>query len=837
MRHGLAALILLAAALPAQRGDRKGDPQTMLPDSVVVPPATPRSPAEELATFTVADGFRVELVASEPLVRDPVVAHFDAHGRLWVCEWRSYMKDVLATDESEPTGRVLVLHDRDGDGRMDDSTVFLDGQVLPRAVMPMRGGALVIEPPRLYWCPDADGDLKADGKEPILDGFQAGIDNPEHSGNGLLWGLDNRIRIAGDKRTVRWSGAGFASEPGAGGGQWGITHDDRGRYYFNYNSDWLRCDLVPGRYGAVSDVLGRLPGLNHQVVGNQSTWPVRITPGINRGYQKHMLRDYKLARTTGVCSPHVYRSFALPCRDDVFVCEPCGNLVRRFVVTNDDGRLAALNPYEAAQGEFLASTDERFRPVHLFGGQDGGLYVVDMYRGVIQHRNYVTSFLRDQVEKRGLEQPIGRGRIWRVVAAGSQREVRPPVGGLGDAALAATLATDCGVTRDLARRELVQRQAHGVAPELRRLLRSAPEPAVRIAALSTLDGLGAVAANDLRAALRDADAGIICLGLQLVLPHLDAGDGLLWVLCEHLAENGATNVSWHLALAMGDVLGRRTAARHHPRALAVMAALTARADPDLRRIVAMNCHGRQVDLLRTLDADPAALRELARVAIKTRDAAVQSELFAFAAGQSEIDDQRALLRGAVDALPKKGPSRQGWLTFPVTPPALLAIVRTNNGKTVPLANEILAAVGLEGTGGDATAGQQLTGADAGLVRAGERVYAAVCAACHQLDGNGMQGLAPPLRESEWVTGPPQQLIRIALHGVSGPIEAAGEAWDREMPGQGHLADRDLAAALSYLRRAFGHRGALIRRADVAAERKQNGKRTEPWTVAELLGEK
>ena len=809
----------------------------MLPDSVIVPPATPRTPAEELGTFTVAEGFRVELVASEPLVRDPVVAHFDASGRIWVCEWRSYMKDVDATDESEPTGRVIVLHDRDGDGRMDDSTVFLDEQVLPRAVMPMRGGALVIEPPKLYWCPDADGDLKADGKEEITAGFQAGIDNPEHSGNGLLWGLDNRIRLAGDKRVVRWRRDGFVVEPGSGGGQWGLTHDDRGRYYFNYNSDWLRCDLVPGHYGAGSGALGRLPGLNHQVVRNQSTWPVRITPGINRGYQKHMLRDYKLARTTGVCSPYVYRSHALPCRGDVFVCEPCGNLVRRFVLQDQDGRLAGDNPYEGAKGEFLASTDERFRPVHLFGGQDGGLYVVDMYRGLIQHRNYVTTFLRHQVKKRGLEQPIGRGRIWRVVAAGKERVVRPPVAELADAELVATLADDCGVTRDLARLELVQRQANGVVPDLQRLLRSAPAAAGRIAVLSALDGLGMVEANDLRVAMRDADAGVVCMALTLARPHLVAGDGLLWVLCENLAENSARNVGWQLALTMGEILGRRTANKHHARALAVMAKLAGRDDGDLRRIVAMHCHGRQVDLLGALDGPPPALRELARVAIKTRDAKLQSDLFAAAAAQTDVDKQRLLLRGALEALPKKGPARKGWLSFSETPPSLLAIVRANDGKTTPLANELLGAIALQSDGGDAAVGQALTEAEAGRVRAGERVYAAVCAACHQLDGNGMRGLAPPLRDAEWVTGVPEHLIKIALHGVSGPIEAAGEQWNREMPGQGHLEDEDLANALSYLRRAFGHRGSLIDKADIAAARKAHGKRSEPWTVAELLGER
>jgi hypothetical protein len=120
-----------------------------------------------------------------------------------------------------PSGASSCCTIGDHDGRMDDRTVFLDALVLPRAVLPLRGGALVIEPPNLYWCPDRDGDLQADGKELVMGGFEAGLENPEHSGNGLLWGLDGCIHLANDKRMLRWSPKGFAIENGSGGGQWG----------------------------------------------------------------------------------------------------------------------------------------------------------------------------------------------------------------------------------------------------------------------------------------------------------------------------------------------------------------------------------------------------------------------------------------------------------------------------------------------------------------------------------------------------------------------------------------------------------------------------------------
>jgi mono/diheme cytochrome c family protein len=123
------------------------------------------------------------------------------------------------------------------------------------------------------------------------------------------------------------------------------------------------------------------------------------------------------------------------------------------------------------------------------------------------------------------------------------------------------------------------------------------------------------------------------------------------------------------------------------------------------------------------------------------------------------------------------------------------------------------------------------------VQKGSVVFRGACAACHQLDGSGQQGLAPPLRDSEWVTGPSERLVRIALHGVRGPIEVDGTRWDLEMPGQGHLSDQELAQVLSYLRRAFGHQASCVSPKQVQQERRRTNKRASAWTAAELLGKK
>ncbi|MBM3962800.1 MAG: dehydrogenase, partial [Planctomycetes bacterium] len=492
-RARLLAALLACSSLLAQRGDRAGETQRALPTDLAVPDAAPKSWADKLVTLGVPAGFSVQLFASEPFVADPVAAQVDAHGRIWVVEMRGYMNDLDATGEGAPIGRIVVLRDDDGDGRADGATVFADRLVLPRAVLPLRGGALVVTPPELLWLSDADGDGVADGRDVVMGGFEAGLDNPEHSGNGLLWSFDHRIHLANDARMVRWTKAGFVVEPGAGGGQWGIAHDDRGRLYFNYNEDWLRCDLAPGRYGPLARATGGLPQHNHRVVADRSVWPARITPGVNRGYQPGRLVDHKLAIHTAVCSPHVYRGGLLTdCDGDVFVCEPAGNVVRRVRLRDHDDLLAGANLYEAERGEFLTSTDERFRPVHLTTGFDGALYVVDMYRGVIQHRNFVTSWLRAQIEQRKLAQPVGLGRIWRIAPVGEERTaggrepggrapaaadlaagaIAPLVPSLHDAPaerLVAALQSGNGAVRDVALRELVQRDERAVVPALRQL--------------------------------------------------------------------------------------------------------------------------------------------------------------------------------------------------------------------------------------------------------------------------------------------------------------------------------------------------------------------------------
>lgn len=513
-------LATLAAAAAAQQGDKKGEKQVPLSPGLRLPPSSPLPPREALKALRAAPGFRVELVAAEPLVVAPVVAAFDPDGRLWVVEMRGYMPDVGGRGEDAPVGRIAVLTDVDGDGRMDRRREFLDGLVLPRALAFFRDGVLVGEPPNLWFCRDTDGDGRADVKERVTGRYGA-PGNPEHTANGLLRGLDNWYHNADHDRSYRYLGGRWVEVPTPPRGQWGIAQDDRGLFYFNANSDPLRADTVPYH----PDV-----GANAVIDVDRSVWPIRPTPGVNRGYRAGFLRqDGTLTAFTACGGILIYRGDLLPseCRGNAFVCEPSANLVRRFVMEKTPEGIAARNAYDRA--EFLASTDERFRPVNLAPGPDGALYVVDLARGIIEHRVFVTTFLRQQILERGLERPTGLGRIWRVIPEKSKTAPsrwKPALSHQTPAEWVTHLSDPDGWWRDTAQRLLVERGDASVVPALRALVVTGPHPGplgvwagistgARLHALWTLEGLGALDPATLAAGVADADPAVRAAAIRL----------------------------------------------------------------------------------------------------------------------------------------------------------------------------------------------------------------------------------------------------------------------------------------------------------------------------------
>jgi glucose/arabinose dehydrogenase len=464
-----------------------------------VPPAPALSPKQQKQTFRIAPGFKIELVAAEPQIVDPVAIRWDAAGRLWAVEMRGFMPNVKGEGEQKPVGKIAVLEDKNGDGYFESRTTFLDHLVMPRAVALVEGGVLVAEPPNLWYCRDTDGDLKSDKKTKVAKYAKQGP--VEHTENGLRRTIDNWLHNAKSNRKFRFDLVDgkprIIEKKTKFRGQWGIAQDSYGRLYHNNNSAYL-------------------PG----VVSAHDVHTIRVNPGINRGYQPQMLKDDgRLKRPTAVSGQVIYRGDQFPkrFREDAFVPEPGGNVMAYFDLKEREGKGKRPRGEHIVWGdpdwghrEFLASKDERFRPVNVENGPDGAMYVVDMYRGILQHKVYVTKkYLKPQILARGLDEPVGLGRIWRIVSTKTdQRKHIPNLYEKSSQKLVELLNHRNGWHRDWAQRLLIRRNDQSVAPDLRALAKNGDWPIARLHAFWTLQGMGKLNAEVMDAAKNDAHAQV-----------------------------------------------------------------------------------------------------------------------------------------------------------------------------------------------------------------------------------------------------------------------------------------------------------------------------------------
>lgn len=454
------------------------------------------SPKASMKAMELEEGFDVALVASEPLVIAPVAMTFDNDGRMWLVEMDGYMPDTLGTGEDAPVGRIVILADKDGDGQMDDRKIFLDSLVMPRALCLVGGGLLVAEPPSL-WFYELEGDKP--GKRTLVDSAYAEGGNVEHQPNGLLRGLDNWIYSAKyDWRYRRHPDGHWLKEKTHFRGQWGISHDDWGRLYYNDNSSNLSGDYFPPGLGAGNPNQRKVAGYGETIVADKRVYPIHPTTGVNRGYMEGILDSTgRLVNFTAACGPLLYRGGLLPGMN-AFVAEPSANLIKRNLLQTDGFRVTGKQAYQGR--EFLASDDERFRPVNLYDGPDGSLYILDMYRGIIQHNTYLTPYLKSEIAKRNLTLPLGMGRIYRVYPRDAKR-TSVTIPGNTDS-LISLLAHPNGWVRDQAQRSLIDLHATDAVEKLRNLLKANIEPLQAIHSLWTLEGLGQLMPSDLAIALK-----------------------------------------------------------------------------------------------------------------------------------------------------------------------------------------------------------------------------------------------------------------------------------------------------------------------------------------------
>ena len=831
----------LLAAVPAHAINKGNAGPEEVTIKFKLPPAPVLTPEEELKTFQVEKGFRVELVACEPMVQSPIAISFDDQGRMFVVEMRGYMNDVAGAGEKEPTGRVSLLEDTKGTGRMDKATAFADGLVMPRSVLAVNGGALVAEPPNLYFCKDTKGTGVADVRTVVASDYGTRGGQPEHTANTPVWAMDNRIWSAGYATSFRFAAGTWQRGAGLGRGQYGLCQDDAGRLYYNYNSDLLRTDLLPASAFARNPLLRNVTSVNARVIVDQSVYPIHPTPGVNRGYDASTLRpDGTLSKATATCSPLIYRGdlFGPDYVGNAFIPEPAANLVKRVVLREAEGVVSGATAVPGK--EFLASTDERFRPVQVVNGPDGAIYVVDMYRGIIQHQSFLTHYLIANIKARQLEQPVNRGRIWRIVPEKAAK-VAPVKMPAVPAARVELLRHPSGWVRDTAQRLLVESADAAVAPAVRALLADPKTSARgRLHALWTLEGLASLDAAVLRAALKDADTQVRAAGVRLATPDL------LPDLVAMTAEKEVL-VQAHLAIRLaamgspeGDLALAQLLAVHGEKTLVREGALTGMRGKEAAIAKLVAVHGSKADA----DGADFVVEALATLVSQSGKAAPMEEMLNLAASLDGQSMRLALVRG-LDAGGREPKAKAGknaasakvakLLWMPAEPPALAKLAQrmTDRASAAALAgvNERVVWAGKPGAPKPPVV-TPLTPAQAASYEKGRTIYAGLCAGCHQPHGYGLDGLAPPLVDSEWVIGKPDVLARIVMNGLGGPVKVGNRTWDLTMPPMAQLNDEDLAAVLTYVRREWEHTASPVDAKFVKGLRDQYGTHAS-WTAEEL----
>lgn len=462
------------------------------------------SPEESQRHFHLPEGYRLELVLSEPTISNPVLTVFDGNGRMYVAEMRTYMEDLDATGEKARLSRVSMHWSSTHEGVYDRHSVFIDGLLLPRMLLPLRDSLLVQETDsgEIYEYRDTNGDGVADQKTLFFSG-KAFLANMEHQPSGLIWCMDNWIYSAVNSTRIRWTPQGVIKETTpSNGGQWGLTQDDDGKPWFiNGGSEIGPLNFQqPIIYGAFRMKDESPPGF-------KEVFPLVAIPDVQGGAIRFRPQEKTLNHFTATCGNDIFRGDRLPkdLRGDLLFCEPVGRLVRRAKITSDDGITRLSNAYPGS--EFIRSTDPYFRPVNLATSPDGTLYLTDMYRGVIQQAQWIKpgSYLRGVVEGIGLQQHFGRGRIWRLVHDGFNPGPLPRMIEENVDQLVRYLEHPNGWWRDTAQRHLVLRQDMSALPALRSLARSHASAVTRMHALWTLEGLNALDMSLVQETLNDAD--------------------------------------------------------------------------------------------------------------------------------------------------------------------------------------------------------------------------------------------------------------------------------------------------------------------------------------------
>jgi putative membrane-bound dehydrogenase-like protein len=835
-------------------------------------------PDVALRAFESIDGLTMELVASEPVIRQPIDLHFDTRGRLWVVQYlqypfpagvtiTSYDQYLRARFDKVPAAppnhvqgadRITVLEDTNGDGVFDSHTDVITGLNITTSVLTGRGGVWVMNPPYLLFYRDRTGDGLPDGDPEVrLAGF--GLEDTHSLANSLTWGPDGWLYgVHGSTSTARVRGTSFLGQAvwryhperdefelyaEGGGNPWTLSFDSRGRAFSGDNGGnsrgfhWVR----EGRY--------------------QKNWPKHgpFTRPHAYGHFTNMAHEGDAARFA--MTSVVYEEGKLPGYE--------GQLISGMALT---GRIQASrlvpdgSTFRTIDTDTLVTTADRsFRPVDMTVGPDGAVYIADWCDIRMDHVDP-----RDTWDK-------SCGRIWRLRGE-TYRPVAPfNLSERSSRELMDLLGDGRKWYREAGRRLLGERKEHALVPHLRRLAREAqghfalealwtanlidgmdpggmidlldhPDAGVRSWALRLLDAPAlptrmherlvrlartepdAEVRSELAATAGRLDAGAALVVLQELIRRGDGADRhiplrIWWALEEKITSDAEVVLAW---LEGADVWDAPLFAGH----LAARIARRLAADRgDTHSYTRIDPHGNWKDYARyprsrmpggkgdytdwqTNYTPEISQRNLTRLARLLRMA-------------PEARHREALLAGVRAGLeqgeaPERVPERllavigRWWAEGVQTADLVEVAARLGHPEAVEKERALAAERGVAASGRTAGVATRVDqGRDAFLIH---------CATCHQPDGSGMARLAPPLRNSKWVLGDEELLARIVLNGLQGELL---------MPPLRGIDDEQLAAILTYVRSAWGHEAAPVPPDTLRRVRAGTEGRTAAWTAHEL----
>ncbi len=532
-------------------------------------PAT--EPADAVRTFETIDGFEMQLVASEPEVVEPIVISYDANGLMYVAE---YLKFPASGGESNgPDGRIRLLRDDNGDGHYEHSTVFADNLAWPTGICPWKGGVFVIASPDLWYLKDCDGDGVADVRKKVFTGF--GFTTDEGTANNLIWGLDHWVYGAGsqaggevrpaddpDARSVALRGHDFRFHPAtgrfeatSGTEQFGNTFDDWGNRFLCQNSKPAVHVVLPARYLARNPYLPVASVRQNVWKGDEvfrasppEPWRVarsKIRNAMDRKWAATYVSHDVFSAVTGVT---IYRGAAYPpqYRGNLFIGEVQGNLLHRRVLRPLGVSFASERV--DVETEIVRSTDNWFRPTNMTNAPDGTLHITDMYREVIETPD---SLPEELLAKLDVSSGHDRGRIYRLAPSGFKPPPPPQLGSASTAALVRELANPNGWWRDTASRLLYERQDRGAVVMLRTMLRDSDSELAQLHAMYALEGLGALADEDLLGRISSRSARLRQHTVRLAESRLSHSTKLVASVVS-LADDDDARVRFQVALSLGE---------------------------------------------------------------------------------------------------------------------------------------------------------------------------------------------------------------------------------------------------------------------------------------------